>query len=83
MNGWVIGYLVGAVVVLVVVVVLLLLIAGARRTAEKAEAIAVALRDARDGTAALSQVHTTVLNTERIADAAGAARKALTPGGRR
>jgi len=82
-NGWVLGYVIGAVVVVIVVVVLLLMIRGARRTAEKAEAIVAALNDARDGAAALWQVQTTVLTAERIVDAAAAAREALTPGGRR
>jgi len=82
-NGWILGYVIGAVVVVIVVVVLLLMIRGARRTAEKAEAIVVALNDARDGTAALWEVQTTVLTAERIVDAAAEAREALTPGGRR
>ncbi len=82
MNGWVLGYVIGAVVVVIVVVVLLLMIRGARRTAEKAEAIVAALNAARDGTAALWQVQTTVLTAERIVDAAAAARESLTPGGR-
>ena len=83
MNGWVLGYVIGAVVVVIVVVVLLLMIRGARRTAEKAEAIVAALNAARDGTAALWQVQTTVLTAERIVDAAAAARESLTPGGQR
>lgn len=83
MNGWVLGYVIGAVVVVIVVVVLLLMIRGARRTAEKAEAIVAALNAARDGTAALWQVQTTVLTAERIVDAAATARESLTPGGRR
>ncbi len=83
MNGWILGLIIGAIVVVVVVVVLLLMIVGAQRTATKAEAIVGALQDARDGTAALWQVQTTVLTTERIADAAAAARDALTPAGPR
>ncbi len=83
MNGWVLGFVIGAVVVVVVVAVLLLMIVFARRTAEKAEAIVAALQDARDGTAALWEVQTTVLTAERIVDAAAAARAALTPGGPR
>jgi uncharacterized membrane protein len=82
-NGWILGLIIGAIVVVVVVVVLLLMIVGAQRTATKAEAIVGALQDARDGTAALWQVQTTVITTERIADAAAAARDALTPGGPR
>jgi len=82
-NGWILGLIIGAIVVVVVVVVLLAMIVGAQRTATKAEAIVGALQDARDGTAALWQVQTTVITTERIADAAAAAREALTPGGPR
>ncbi len=82
MNGWILGYVIGATVVLVVVLVLLLMIAGARRTAEKAEAILAGLNDARDGTAGLWQLGATVTTAERIVAAAGDARTSLTPGGR-
>ncbi len=82
MNGWILGYIVGAVVVAVVVVLLLLMIAGARRTAEKAEAILAALNDVRDGTAGLWQLGATVRTAERIVAAAADARTSLTPGGR-
>lgn len=81
MNGWHLGIAIGAVVVLVVVVVLLLLIAGARRVAEKAEAVVAALHDARDGTAALWQLGTTVKTAERIAESAADARRSLSSGG--
>lgn len=81
MNGWIIGYLVGAVVVLVVVAALLLMIRGARRTAARAEAVLAALHDARDGTAALWKVHDTVRTADRIVAAAADARHSLTPGG--
>lgn len=77
MNGWILGYLIGGVVVVVVVAVLLMMIVGARRTAEKAEAILGALNDARDGTAALRDVHTTVATAERIVASAAAARGVL------
>lgn len=80
MNGWILGYLIGAVVVLVVVAVLLLMIRGAKRTAEKAEAILAGLQDARDNTAPLWEVHTTVATAERIVAAAAAARGALSGG---
>jgi len=60
LSGWILGYLIGAVVVVVVVVVLLMMIAGARRTAEKAEAVLAGLNDARDGTAGLWQLGATV-----------------------
>ncbi|MGI8613515.1 MAG: hypothetical protein ACR2KL_06175 [Nocardioidaceae bacterium] len=82
MNGWILGYVVGAVVVAVVVVVLLLMIAGAKRTAEKAEAILTGLNDVRDGTAGLWQLGDTVATAERIVAAAADARISLTPGGR-
>lgn len=82
MNGWILGYVIGAVVVLVVVAVLLMMIVGARRTAEKAEAIVGALHDVRDGTEGLWQVAATVRTAERIVAAATDARLSLTPGGR-
>jgi len=80
MNGWILGYLI-AVVIVVVVVVLLLMIAGARRTAEKAEATLAALIEARDGTAPLRDLWVTVSTAERIVAAATAVRRSLTPGG--
>lgn len=82
LNGWILGYVVGGVVVLVVVAVLLMLIVGARRTAERAEAVLAALNDARDGTAGLWQLGATVSTAERIVAAAADARTSLTPGGR-
>jgi len=82
LSGWILGYLIGAVVVVVVVVVLLMMIAGARRTAEKAEAVLAGLNDARDGTAGLWQLGATVSTAERIAAAAADARTSLTPGAR-
>ncbi len=82
MNGWILGYAIGAVVVLVVVAVLLLMIAGARRVAAKAEAIVAGLHDVRDGTEPLWQLNATVKTAERIVAAAADARTSLTPGGR-
>lgn len=82
MNGWILGYAIGAVVVVVVVAVLLMMIAGARRTAEKAEAILAGLHDVRDGTEGLWQLAATVSTAERIVAAAADARESLTPGGR-
>jgi hypothetical protein len=79
-DGWIIGYVVGAVVVAAVVVLLLLMIAAARRTAEKAEAIVAGLHAARDGTAGLRDLGTTLKTTERVVAGAVAARAALTPG---
>lgn len=81
MNGWILGYLIGAVVVIVVAAALLLMIRGARRTAERAEAVLAGLNDARDGTAALWQLHATVQTADRIVAAAADARHSLTPGG--
>ena len=82
MDGWIIGFIVGGVVVLAVVVLLLLMIVGARRTAEKAEAIVDALHEARDGTEALWKLEDTVATADRIVAAAADARISLTPGGR-
>jgi uncharacterized membrane protein len=76
-NGWILGYLVGAVVVAVVVIVLLLLVTGARRTALKAEAIAESLRVARDRSLALGSLDDTAAATQRVTTAARAARTAL------
>jgi tRNA A37 N6-isopentenylltransferase MiaA len=83
MNGWVLGYIIGGAVVVLVVVLLLLMIAGARRTAQAAEEIEHHLLEARDRTAALWEVHTTVATAERIVDAATQARIALSGGDRR
>lgn len=77
MDGWLLGYIIGAVVAVVVVVLLLLMISGARRTAGKAEAILTSLYDARDGTAPLWELQTTVLTAGRIVSAASAAREEL------
>lgn len=82
MSGWILGYVIGAVLVVVVVVVLLLMIAGARRTAEKAEAVLAGLHDVQDGTAGLWKVRDTVVTAERIVAAAAEARSSLTPRGR-
>jgi len=81
-NGWIIGILIGAGVVVVVVAVLLMMISGARRTAEKAEAIVVGLHSARDRTAGLWELGATVKTAERIVAAAADVRTSLTPGGR-
>lgn len=80
MNGWILGYLIGAVVVLLVVALLLSMIVFARRTAEKAEAIEGHLLAARDRTAGLWEVQTTTLTAKRIVDAAARARVALSGG---
>lgn len=82
MNGWILGYLVGAAVTLVVVAVLIAMIRGARRTADKAEAVLAGLHDVRDNTEGLWQLAATVSTAERIVAAAGQARSSLTPGGR-
>ena len=82
MNGWILGYVIGAVVVVIVVVLLLLMIRGARRVAGKAEAIVGALNDVRDNTEPLWQLGATVKTAERIVAAAADARTSLTPGAR-
>lgn len=77
MNSWILGYIIGAVVVAVVVVVLALMIVGARRTADKAEAIAADLRVARDRTGPLRDLADTSGAVRRIGAAATAARLTL------
>ena len=77
MNGWVLGWVIGAVVVVVVVILLLLMIVAASKTAAKAEAILAALEDARDNTAGLWQLDVTNQTAGRIVDAAVAAREHL------
>ncbi len=79
MNGWLLGILIGALVVVIVVAVLLMLIVGARRTAEKAEAIVAGLHDVRDGTEGLWQLGATVKTAERIVEAAADAARASPP----
>jgi hypothetical protein len=80
-NGWILGFIIGGIVVAVVVVVLLLLIRSARRTAQKAEAIASALRVAHTNSAALHDLESVPLATARVHRAAADARSALTGGG--
>ena len=77
MNGWVLGWLIGAAVVVVVVALLLLMIVAASKTAAKAEAILAALGDARDNTAGLWQLDVTNQVAGRIVEAATAAREHL------
>ncbi len=83
MEGWLLGYTIGGVVVVIVVVLLLLMIVGARRTATKAEAILAGLHEARDGTAPLWELQTTVATAGRIVAAATGAREELAAGSRR
>ncbi len=82
MNGWILGYIIGGVVVAVVVLVLLMLILGARRTAEKAEAIASGLRVARDRSASLRDLDAAAMATMRVRKAALVARSVLAERGR-
>jgi predicted TPR repeat methyltransferase len=77
MSGWLIGFVVGALVVVVVVALLVLMIAGARAAAGKAEAILSALRVASDNTAGLWRVRETNATATRIVEAATSARQAL------
>jgi len=77
MSGWVLGWLIGAGVAVVVVVLLLLMIQGATRAAEKAEAILVALDEAKVNTLPLWEVDTTNQVATRIVVAATAAREHL------
>lgn len=76
-NGWVLGWLIGAGVVVIVVVLLLLMIQGATRAAGKAEAVLAALDDAKVNTLPLWEVDTTDRLLTRIVSAAAAAREYL------
>jgi hypothetical protein len=76
-DGWAIGFAIGAAVVVVVVVLLLLMILGARNTAGKAEAILEALYEARDNTQPLWRLSATNATADRIIHAAATARGAL------
>ena len=76
-TGWIIGYLVGAVLILVVVILLLLMIRGAHRAAVKAEAVLAALEESRDNTAPLWAVNDVNSAIERITDGAGVVREHL------
>jgi hypothetical protein len=80
--GWIIGFAIGALVVVVVVLLLTLMILGARAAASKAEAILVALGEARDNTQGLWQLRDTNATAARIVDGAVAARESLEGGGR-
>jgi Sec-independent protein translocase protein TatA len=80
MNGWVLGWSIGAVVVILVVALLGLMILGAARAAGQAEDILAALEEARDTTAGLWHVAETNQAATRIVDAATAAREALAAG---
>jgi hypothetical protein len=79
-NGWILGFVIGGIVA-VVVVVLLMLISSARRTAQKAEAIASALRVAHTNSAALHDLENIPPATARMHRAAADARSALAGGG--
>lgn len=80
MNGWVLGWSIGAVVVALVVVLLGLMILGASRAAGKAEDILAALEQARKNTAGLWLVTETNRVAMRIVDAAAATRESLAAG---
>jgi hypothetical protein len=82
-DGWTVGFLAGGVVVTIVVALLLLLIRGARRTAEKAEAIAASLSVAHTRSNALRELDDIPAATARIRHAAAAARGSLVSGGAR
>jgi len=76
-NGWVLGWTIGLAVVAVVVILLVLLIVLASRAGAKAEAILVALQDARDNTEGMWQLDATNQVTDRIIASATAAREHL------
>lgn len=77
MNGWLIGFAVGAAVVVIVVVLLLTLITLARRIAGRAESILAALQAAAENTTSLSSLTETTRIVNRINAGATTARDAL------
>ncbi|GAC1602316.1 MAG: hypothetical protein NVS3B21_30440 [Acidimicrobiales bacterium] len=81
MNGWVLGWIIGAAVVVIVVALLLLMIRGAAKAAGKAEAIVDGLESARLNTLPLWDVDATNQTASRIVAAATAARLHLAGGG--
>lgn len=78
--SWIIGYSIGTVIVLLVVALLLLMITGAKKAADQAEEIALALERARDHTEGLWDVGVTNATAARITGAATAARQHLESG---
>lgn len=76
-TGWIIGYVVGAVIVVAVVVLLLLMIKGARRAATTAEAILARLSESHGNTEPLWAVNDVNGAIERITDGAAAVRRHL------
>lgn len=81
MNGWVIGYLIGAVVVVVVAVLAITLIIQARKIGSQAGDILEALIDARGNTAALWEVDAVNRSLESVHESARTARIVLATGG--
>jgi hypothetical protein len=77
LNGWWVGYAIGAAIVLVVTVVLLLIIRTAHAIASVAEDATRALAETRDRTEVLWQVGTTNQVAADLLDGATQARKAL------
>lgn len=78
--GWIIGYTIGVVVVLLVVALLLLMIRGAKKAADQAGEIVVALQAARDNSAGLWDVGVTNSTVAGITRSATAAREHLENG---
>lgn len=77
MNGWLIGFAIGAVVVVIVVVLLLTLITLAKRIGGRADAILAALHAARDNTTGLTSLTETNRIVERINTGATSARDVM------
>lgn len=77
-TGWLIGYIVGGAVVVVVALLAIILIVQARRIADQASDIVVALERARDNTAPLWAVDTVNRTLRSVRDAAVTAGDVLT-----
>lgn len=80
-SGWIIGWVLFAIVVLLVVALLLLMIKGARDAAIKAESIVEAFNEAEGNTDGLWNVDTTNRHIVDITSSARAAREYLESAG--
>jgi hypothetical protein len=76
-NSWIIGWIAGGAAVVVVVVLLLVATWMASRVAAKAEAILIALNEARANTEGLWGVAELNATAQRVVKAASAARSVL------
>jgi hypothetical protein len=81
-EGWALGFIIGAAVVVVVVALLLTLIVVARRIAADAEEALDALRAMHDHTSGLWELRDATIATDRLTSQVAAARGATGKGSR-